>query len=292
MNDNSEVILNKSMDSSLLDFVGFGARSDLENKAWESLLGHLEQDQADFLKHQDQFRSSGYKWPRDPLHTWSRLWEYPYVYHQIQRVLSSRPGDQVRVLDFGSGVTFFPFSVARLGCMVTCADIDPVCATDIPTAAKYIEHPPGSVEVGLIRNGRIPIESASQDVVYCISVLEHIPDFESAIDEIVRVLKPNGRLILTVDIDLRGNSELGVSQFQRMNTKLYAFLIKNLSERPVHPADLLTTKNSPFSMQDWSLRFALRRLLGGLLRGRVNIVKPSDLPYLAVYATVCSKGIE
>ncbi len=278
------------MNSSLFDFTGFAGRTDLEKEEWRVLFSSLQGEQAEFLKHQDKFRSKEYKWPRDPLHTWSRLWEYPYAYHHIiQKTQAQRPGEKLQILDFGSGVTFFPFAVARLGCDVTCADIDPVCAVDIPEAEKWVEHASGSVEVALIKNGCIPIESESQDVIYCISVLEHIPNFESVIDEIFRVLKPNGQLILTVDIDLRGNCELSVNQFWRLQAKLDEHFVKYLPERPVHPCNLLTTANSLYHMKSRSLLFPIKQVIRCALRGSLVFGDPRVGVLLGVYSTALAK---
>lgn len=43
----------------------------------------------------------------------------------------------------------------------------------------------------------MPIEDNSFDVVLCSEVLEHLPNPESAISELIRVLKPGGKIILT-----------------------------------------------------------------------------------------------
>ena len=51
----------------------------------------LEKEQADFLAMESAFRSREYKWPRDPLHTWSRVWEYPYTYHHLQQARGQWP---------------------------------------------------------------------------------------------------------------------------------------------------------------------------------------------------------
>jgi SAM-dependent methyltransferase len=47
---------------------------------------------------------------------------------------------------------------------------------------------------------RIPFPAASFDLVTCVSVLEHIPDYRRALAEMVRVLTPGGRLLLTTDV--------------------------------------------------------------------------------------------
>jgi len=44
----------------------------------------------------------------------------------------------------------------------------------------------------------IPLPDSSFDAILCSEVLEHIPDPKLAIDEFLRLLKPNGILILTV----------------------------------------------------------------------------------------------
>jgi ubiquinone/menaquinone biosynthesis C-methylase UbiE len=43
----------------------------------------------------------------------------------------------------------------------------------------------------------MPIEDGAFDTVLCTEVLEHLPNAEVAIQELVRVLKPGGKLILT-----------------------------------------------------------------------------------------------
>ena len=277
------------MSSSLFDFMGFAAKTDLEKEDWKILFSSLERQQSVFLNNQGEFRSKEYKWSRDPLHTWSRLWEYPYVYYHLQRIQEQRPNEKLKVLDFGSGVTFFPFSVAQLGYDVTCADIDPVCAVDIPAAAKIVRYTPGSVNVALIKNGVIPVESESQDVVYCISVLEHIPDFESTIEEMARVLKPDGQLILTVDIDLRGNFELGVDEFERLQIKLDKYFTKILPERPVHPSNLLTTANSPYHIKSRSPLFPIKQLIKSALQGKWMNGDPRVGVFLCVHANILAK---
>jgi len=92
-----------------------------------------------------------------------------------------------------------------------------------------------------------------------------------------------------VDIDLRGNYEMGVNAFEYLQTKLDEHFIRNLPESPVHPCNLLTTANSPYHMPGWSAFVAVKQFVKGCLRGRIVIVGPLDLLYLAVYSDVCIK---
>lgn len=49
---------------------------------------------------------------------------------------------------------------------------------------------------------RLPLQSASVDVIICSHVLEHIPDDRQAMRELYRVLRPGGWAVLQVPLDL------------------------------------------------------------------------------------------
>jgi len=274
----------------VLSFAGFPSLSDFQSEDWRLLFQGLECDQEDFLAHEKSFRSPEYRWPRDSLHTWSRLWEYPYVIHHLRRFRQAKPSNGLlRVADIGSGVTFFPFSVARLGYDVTCIDVDPICAHDIPIAAKIIDHAPGKIVIGLMDGKRVPLGDESQDVVYCVSVLEHIPNCEDTIKEVARILKPGGQFVLTVDIDLRGDSELGVEAFAFMQAKLEARFRIAIPQRVIHPAALLTTESSLYPSVHKSAVAYAKQLVKNALNGRLLRGSASVGVDLTVYGTVLEK---
>jgi len=254
------------------DRSGVASLSDLETPEWRDLFSLMEQDQASFLQMESQFRSQEYAWPRDPLHTWSRLWEYPYAYYHLRNWRRKVPaGDLPRVVDLGSGVTFFPFSVARLGCHVTCTDTDPVAERDMARAAACVPHTPGRVDSRLSTGETVPFESGEADGAFCISVLEHIPGPEKTVFEIARILKPGGLLVLTIDLDLRGDWAIGVSQHRRLMRTLRQHFEYVCPDTTVHPADILDTGKGPYKIQcptglhrHWFLfREKVRELLGG-----------------------------
>lgn len=270
---------------------GFAALSDLKSEDWRLLYERLEHEQSRFLALEDKFRSPEYKWPRDPLHTWSRVWEYPYVFFHLEKIRQEFAEKKLlKVADIGSGVTFFPFSVARLGYDVTCIDIDPICTRDIPAASKIIDCSPGQVGVNLIAEERIPLPDASQDVVYSISVLEHVPNPAKTLSEIYRILKPGGAFIVTVDIDLRGNSELGINAFNKILEQTETRFCKFLINRSIHPADYLNTANSPYHIKDNSFIRMSKRVVE-LMLGKYHFL--GDLRvgvFLTVHASVYYKG--
>lgn len=90
---------------------GYASLDDLEPTDWKDIFTELENIQSDFLSREGKFRSPEYKWPHDPLHCVARPWEYAYVFSNLKDWQESHPEiDQLKVMDFGSGVTFFPFA--------------------------------------------------------------------------------------------------------------------------------------------------------------------------------------
>lgn len=273
---------------------GLAALSDFDSEDWRNIYSILEKDQNEFLAQEKYFRSPEYKWPRDPLHEWSRVWEYPYAYYNLLNYLKILPQDnRIVVADVGSGVTFFPFSLAKRCCHVVCTDIDSICGRDLSLAKNEVSHKPGNVSFRLIEDTKLPFNDFECDAVYCISVLEHIPLFENTIKEMARILKPGGLCIITCDINLKKSTgfQLDVNSHARLFSTIEKYFVQVFTDRTIHPNDMLTTINSPYAMI-YSLniiqigwRIIKNKVLKPILRGKADKVRP-DVPYLAVLGTV------
>lgn len=110
---------------------------------------------------------------------WHFQWLAVYrLYDDLRNELLSLTG---RVLDVGCGVKpYRPWA----------AEADEYVGIDVT---------PGSeVDVVIQPNGRWPLESESFDAVICTQVLEHVAALELTVDEITRVLKPGGRVVVTI----------------------------------------------------------------------------------------------
>lgn len=85
------------------------------------------------------------------------------------------------LLDLGAGNQ--PFKVWYSGLAERCvaADVAPAPGLDVLSMAAPL-----------------PFGSATFDTVLCTSVLEHVHDAEAVVSEIARILKPGGRLIITI----------------------------------------------------------------------------------------------
>lgn len=226
---------------------GLASLDDLSTPLWRSCFSRLESIQSEFLAARPH--CPDYPWPRDPLHNWSRVWEYPFVYHHLQFHNASLSGHRLpQVVDLGSGATFFPFAVARLGWRVIAVDADSRAASSVGRAIGRVSAGGGAVTSLLSDARSIALEGESVHCVYCISVLEHVPDFEGVISEIRRILRPAGLLLLTFDVDLRGNSELGPASYGRLSDALQASFSPVYPEKMVHPLRVLTSDNSSYPM--------------------------------------------
>lgn len=126
--------------------------------------------------------------PISYLHPGKR-WEYPWALERGEAELA----EGARVLDVGAGDSIFPVYLASRGFDVTAVDV----AFDGSLAAHH------GVDVTYVRAdmSRMPLPAGSFDVVFCISVIEHLPEtaVPRALAEMRRVVRPGGALLLTTD---------------------------------------------------------------------------------------------
>jgi 2-polyprenyl-3-methyl-5-hydroxy-6-metoxy-1,4-benzoquinol methylase len=244
-----------------LERSGLAALSDLTTQTHREILEVLEKAQFEFLSKQELFRSPEYFWPANALHTWSRIWEYPYVYYHLRNWHSGWKSGRIPVVaDVGCGVTFFPFPLARLGCHLICADPDPICEKDLNRAILNIPQSPGKMDFRRIDSTSLPFESQECDAVYCISVLEHIPDFTITVQEIARILKPGGVFLLTIDLDLQSNSEISVGRYSGLMDAIFKSFCYHSPDSTIHPGDLLDSRKGPYALSQqyrWGKRWSL-----------------------------------
>ena len=134
-----------------------------------------------------------------PLH-WTRQTEWPWVL---------RNGDfqkDQKVLEVSGSHSVLKFALARRVEHVTDTEFDSWYIPKIQETVDLL----GCKNVELLGadSRELPFPDNWFDRVVCVSTLEHIEEGRSkAVSEMVRVLKPNGLLLLTMDVKLEGTFE-------------------------------------------------------------------------------------
>lgn len=119
-----------------------------------------------------------------------RRWnERPVEFRFVFEQLTGLAGAARSVLDVGTGTTALPHLIHNCGFAVTATD----------NVRDYWDEGMVNRHWHVLNDDitRTTLAEASFDVVTCISVLEHIKAHQSAVESMIRVLKPGGRLILT-----------------------------------------------------------------------------------------------
>jgi len=92
-----------------------------------------------------------------------------------------------KILDAGCGDRFFANNLKKINENILCLDLvhaDNNNDDKLPFC------------LGSISN--LPLKDDSIDFIYCITVIQYIPDADRVINEFLRVLKPQGKLLITV----------------------------------------------------------------------------------------------
>jgi 2-polyprenyl-3-methyl-5-hydroxy-6-metoxy-1,4-benzoquinol methylase len=114
-----------------------------------------------------------------------------------------RVGRRTRFIDVGAGAGRHSYEALRRGADVTAFDMDEVELKGVDdmfgAMAEVGEVPPGgtgAVQVGTILD--MPYADGSFDVVLASEILEHVPEIDQAVAELVRITAPGGILAITV----------------------------------------------------------------------------------------------
>lgn len=256
---------------------GYALMDDLESPLVTSMLREMERFQSHFMARTRPLWVDGFKHTGDRLDNWSRRWEYPYCWWNL---LDREPG---KVLDAGSGINFFPFFFASGGWDVTCADTNFALASCYKQANALLGT---KVKFDTAPIEALPYRDASFDAVYCVSVLEHAPGRVQAMDEFSRVLKPGGRLSLTMDISLSRDCDVRLEDA--------AVILEQLEERftPLHSIDLMRPSNlltTDRFLQNESWRLSWRAHKNPLRRWISQMRSGDPFKSLAVLGTTWEK---
>ena len=107
------------------------------------------------------------------------------IYDTVERILSSEP--RGKLLDVPAGEGALAIRLREMGFDVACCDLYPQIFK-----VEGLEIKGGNLD------HEVPYTDESFDHVVCVEGLEHIENPANAIREFARILKPNGKLIISV----------------------------------------------------------------------------------------------
>jgi 2-polyprenyl-3-methyl-5-hydroxy-6-metoxy-1,4-benzoquinol methylase len=206
----------------------------------------LEKFSDQFIQqYQSIFSNYRKKWVLDSFHQWSRQWEYPYVFEQINHFMTQQNISAPAILDAGCGLTFFPCFLATHfpKAKITCSDFDHELITPF---AKISEQYPAIVFSQQDMHS-MSFADQSYDLIYCVSVLEHTQNYLQILQEFKRLLKPQGMLILTFDVSLNNCADIPVKEAESLLGSIYDMFMpdfritKGSLLSQINHADILTT---------------------------------------------------
>ncbi|GAB5413767.1 MAG: hypothetical protein Cons2KO_13700 [Congregibacter sp.] len=167
------------------------------------------------------------------LHATRRAW----VEEQIARASTANGGASNFALELGPGSGIYLSALGQVAQTVLAVDID----FDMLHAAREAVDDPqisGSGREGFSTTGfiaadicRSPLADASIDLILCSEVIEHVEDSEAVLTAMVRLLKPDGRLILTTPQPLSPLEILGKVAF----LPGIIHLLRALYREPIEP---------------------------------------------------------
>lgn len=133
-----------------------------------------------------------------------------------------------RVLDAGCGTGLLSLELLRRGCDVTAVDHEPsMVAVSTRTFARGGF--PGVVARRLSLEDLGALGRGAFDTVYCCDVVEHVADDRRAMAELVDLVRPGGRLVVTVPAwqFLFGERDVRMGHFRRYGKRQLTDLVRS-----------------------------------------------------------------
>jgi len=129
------------------------------------------------------------------------------------------------ILEVGCGIGNFTTTLSKYG-KVTAIDID----QSLIDKLNKENHPRIKAGYGDIEKSKYFFKDKSFDIIVCINVLEHVKDDEKALQNMYRLLKKGGKLILLVPIHdfLYGEIDKAINHFRRYNPEHLVTQLKQM----------------------------------------------------------------
>lgn len=186
--------------------------------------------------------------------------EFSYKLHEYKNFGGKK------VLDIGCGNGYVLSKYAKEGAEVYGIDIT---ETSIDLCNKRFEYLSLNGNFQVANAEELPFSNNSFDCVCSMGVLHHVPDTEKAVNEIHRVLKPGGRIILMFYYK--------DSWYYRVTMPILSILLRKSRQQLVNEVDGVgNPKGDVYSkneLDELLLKFKNKEYFAGLLQGWMIIPK-------------------
>jgi len=175
---------------------------ELPGEAFDTAVAPYQQNFAPFLEAMRQTLDAGGPLARlEVFKNYERYCRWPIRMLEYGFAMAS-VGEcgQGRALDVGSGVTPWAYWLAAQGWETTAVDL---ILEEVSAMSRHGADTYGQSVRHLMADGRgLAFANSQFDMVTCMSVIEHVPQWDTALmlAELVRVCRPGGRLVMTTDL--------------------------------------------------------------------------------------------
>lgn len=217
-----------------------------DNERFKQYTNIYEENFSSYLKYyQDEIKNNNFlnnlppsvqndRWDPSVYVQWPiRKLEYSFMLHNCNNFLKAG----MKTLDAGCGLTPTARWFASQGCESYGVDFDEKTIQYLQNPKSYLHDPKLNLSTQDITN--LKFDDSSFDIVTSISVLEHLPpgskSTKQAISESLRVLRPGGKFILTVDFRPKGSTKTkrGLDLLKKGKVKEFTKkLTRNISSNP------------------------------------------------------------
>lgn len=126
-------------------------------------------------------------------------WQKSYI-EKIKKYMLGKNRKKV-LIDIASGSGYVAIEMAKLGLNVIATDLTPEAINNLNKYKKQFSlH---SLTIKKCFAEKIPLPDKSVDYIVANAILEHIPNERETINEWKRILKPHGKMFITVPLRLR-----------------------------------------------------------------------------------------
>lgn len=127
-------------------------------------------------------------------------WQSSYI-EKIKKYLLDKDFKGKTLIDIGTGSGYVAIEMAKLGMRVIACDLSPQAIKNLENYKRQYQLK--NLKPTVCRAEKIPLKDNAVDYILANAILEHMPNEKQTISEWRRILKPGGKMLITVPLSLK-----------------------------------------------------------------------------------------